>query len=228
MVLRNTGVCPVTSEELLKSALNALREKGALRVFSREKCLREADALKKLLPDHYLPDLYLDLPLTGGTSRGMAAVLDCFDRCYLDFTSGGEYFRRIGVPALNAPENRDDLLVVSAGDTGAKYEVVSRKLTEVSRMSDIDEELLAVLPGLKALSNLPLHYRKEPCEGGFRLILTTGSADAKNRFAKRPYKSELLAFLPAAGCGEEALHALDNASFNCGVILRVFAISRVR
>ena len=215
--MSNTGVCPITSEELLKSALNALREKGALRVLSKEKCLREADALKEFLPDHYLPDLYLDLPLTDGTSGGMAAVLDCFDRCYLDYTSGGEYFRRIGVPALNAPENRDDLLVIRAGDMGAKYEVVSRKLTEVSRISEHDEELLALLPGLEALRHLPLRYRTEPCEGGFRLILTTGRADAKKRFVKKPYKAELLDFLSSAGCGEEALRALDNASFNLGI-----------
>ena len=212
---KQVGVCPIRSEELFQFALDALREKGVLGNLPGEPFCEQADALKKLLPDYYLPDIYLDSPLMGGMSRGMAAVLDCFDRCYLDFASGGKYFESIGLPALNAPGNRDELLVFCAGNSRAEYYALDKNLAETARLSD--EEELAGIPGLSALSELPLKYRKEPHENGFLLTVTTGNSSARKRFTQKPWKGELLRLLSKAGCVEAALKALDNAAFNCGV-----------
>ena len=217
MEKKKTGVSPVQSGEILDFALNALRENGAFDALPEESLRGEADALRKLLPDHYLPDIYLDLPLQGGTFRGMAAVLDCYDRCYLDFTSGGEYFPGIGIPALNAPENRDELLILRAGISKPEARVIHGEPKETALLGASDDVELLGIPGLESLSRLPLQFLKEPCEGGFRLIVTTGTANAKNRFGQRPYKAELLKVLSDSGCGDEALQALDRAAFNCGV-----------
>ena len=216
---KKTGVCPVRSDQILDFVLNALRENGALPSLSEEDVCREADALKKILPDYYLPDIYLDLPLTGGPFRGMAAVLDCYDRCLLDFRSEGEYFRSAGLPALNAPENRDDLLVARVPESGTEFYTVSRKLPRTAQLPEAEaaREQFPGIPDLQPLRDLPLQYRKEPLEDGFRLILTTGSANVRKRFSKRPYKETILRFLSEAGCGEATLRALDRASFNCGV-----------
>lgn len=236
--MEKTGVCPIASEELLGFALNALKAKGALRNLPEESYRKEADALGKLLPDSYLPDIYLDLPLMGGDFRGMAAVMDCFDRCYVGFASKGEYFQDTGLPALDAPENRDDLLVFRAGGsegmkhgcqapmpfpddawipgTHASFFTIERKLPDTARLLEADEEL-AGIPGASAFTEFPLKYRKVPLEDGLRLTLTTGNQDAKNRFTQKPWKEELLRLLSEAGCEEDALKALDNACFNCGV-----------
>ena len=213
--MKKTGVCPVASKEVLQFALNTLREKGALKNLPEETYGEEAEALAKLLPDHYFPDIYLDLPLTGGDFRGMAAVLDCYERCYLDFTSEGEYFKNTGLPALNAPERRDDLLVFRTGDSGVKFFTLDKNLppTDCQMQSEKD---LAVVPGLSALYTLPLKYWKESLEDGFRLTVTTGIQSAKKRFAKKPWKDTLLQLLPQAGCNESDISVLDSASFNCG------------
>ena len=35
----------------------------------------------------FLPDIYLNIPIKGTASCRMAAVMDCFDRCWMDYTS---------------------------------------------------------------------------------------------------------------------------------------------
>ena len=214
--MKKTGVCPVASKEVLQFTLNTLREKGALKNLPEETYGEEAEALAKLLPDHYFPDIYLDLPLMGGDFRGMAAVLDCYERCYLDFNSEGEYFKNTGLPALNAPERRDDLLVFRTGDSGAEFFMLNKNLSLTDRQTESEKDL-SVVPGLSALYTLPLKYRKESLEDGFRLTVTTGIQSAKKRFAKKPWKDTFLQMLLQAGCDEANLRALDNASFNCGV-----------
>lgn len=217
--MEKTGVCPVRSDEILNFALNALRENEALDLLPEELILKEAEALNGLLPDHYLPDLYLDLPLTGGTFCGMAIVMDCYDRCYLDFTSKGEYFRKIGTDPLNAPENRDDLLVLTVRDGGIQSSVRNAKLKETKRLAEA-EDPEAHLEGLsirKTLETLPLEYLTEPCEDGVRLIFTTGRPNVRKRYEQREYKDDIRAILKEAGCEEKTVDALDQASFNCGV-----------
>ena len=49
---KKTGVCPVRSDQILDFALNALIENGALAALPEEALWREAEALKKILPDH--------------------------------------------------------------------------------------------------------------------------------------------------------------------------------
>ena len=214
--MKKTDVSPVKSEVLLQFALNALGEKGALKNLPEEAYYDEAEALKKLLPDHYLPDIYLDLPLMDGAFRGMAAVLDCYERCHLDYTSEGEYFKNTGLPAMNAPENRDDLLVFRGGDSSAEYRTIDRNLPHISQLPEPGEELAAI-PGLAVLKNYMLQYRKEPLIDGFRLTVTTGIANIKERFAKRDYREEFIRLLSELGCRSEDLRTLDCASFNCGV-----------
>lgn len=102
-VVETIGVCPISSEELLRFALKALGERGALENLPEEAYREQADELARLLPDRHLPDIYLDLPLMGGEPRGMAAVMDCFDRRYVNFASGGEYFQNAGLPATVVP-----------------------------------------------------------------------------------------------------------------------------
>ncbi len=211
-----TGVSPIRSEELMQFALKALKEKGAFQNLPEGSYCRQADAMKKILPDHYLPDIYLSIPLLGGDALEMKAVLDCYERCYLNYSSKGEYFKNTGLPVLNEPENRDELLVFSAGESGAESFTLERNLPDTSGLLKDDKEL-SMLPGLSALSRLPLNYRKEQLEDGFRLIVTTGKANLKKRFTKKPWKKELLQLILEAGCRKEDLHIPEYASFNCGV-----------
>ncbi|MBR5375898.1 MAG: radical SAM protein, partial [Lachnospiraceae bacterium] len=208
-----TGVCPIRSEELVEFALNALREKGALDDLPEETYRQDATRLKKLLPDHYLPDIYLDLPLKGGYS-GMAAIFDCYDRCYADFASDGEYFTGIGAEPMKDPENRDDLLVMKVCDSGVGYSVRKRKLREASALTEYDD--LSGFSFLNKLKTLPVSFEIEPREDGFRLIFTTGRSDARKRFSRKPFKNEIIQLLAEAGCEKEALGRLGSASFNCG------------
>lgn len=221
--MKKTGVSPIQSARILKFAFNALREKGALKNLPEDACLREADALLKFLPEDYLPDIYLDLPLTGGDCQGVAAVMDCYDRCYLDFTSDGEFFRSTGLPALNAPENRDDLLVIRSGRAGVETLVMNRKLQDVKELSESEtiDAVISRIPGLKKVLDMPggQHVKgiTQPCENGFWLIFTTGISNPKHKFTRKDYKEDVEQFLREAGCGESALKALNNACFNCGV-----------
>ena len=110
--IRAAGVCPLKSEEILRFTLNGLRERDVLKPLAAEQYLEEAKMFGALLPDNYLPDIYLDLPLTGGAYEGMAAVFDCYDRCRLDYTSDGRYFRELEVPSKTEPKDRDTLCVL--------------------------------------------------------------------------------------------------------------------
>jgi radical SAM/SPASM domain protein of ACGX system len=149
--------------------------------------------------------------------------MDCYERCYLDYTSGGEYFGNTGLPALNAPENRDDLLVIRSGRTGVKTLVLDRKLQGVKDFADPGplHDTLSGVPGLNtllhSLSDHPVRMMAQPCENGSRLIFTTGQANPKNKFPRKEFKKEILQFLKEAGCEETVLNALDQACFNCGV-----------
>ena len=217
--MEKTGVCPLRSGEILAFALNALRERGAFPCLPEEAFRKEAEALEELLPERLFPEIYLDVPLMGGESSGLAAVLDCYDRCRLDHASGGAYFRRVGLPALKEPENRDELLVFSPGKNGAAWAVVNSRLPLLEAAFDPahPDEDVAGVPGIGSLRALPVRYRKEEAEGGFRLILTTGHIQPRRRFTQKKYREDILAFLTRAGADETALGALERASFNCGV-----------
>ena len=217
--MEKTGVCPIRSRDILEFALNALRERGAFPCLPEEAYREEAKALEALLPDRLLPEVYMDVPLMGGAFSGMAAVLDCYERCYLDYNSGGEYFRRTGLPAMKAPENRDDLLVFRSGEGGVEWFTMNRKLSPLEAVfaPGCPDGDVARIPGIGLLKGLPLRYRKEAAEGGFRLILTTGNLLPKKRFSQKKHRGTVLEFLAKAGCDAAALGALERASFNCGV-----------
>ena len=217
--MERTGVCPVRSGDILAFALNALQERRAFPFLPEEVYRDQAEALKELLPDRYFPEVYMDVPLMGGAFRGFAAVLNCQERCCLDYASDGAYFRRLGIPAMNAPENRDDLLVFRAGADGAEWFTMNRRMQETEEIFSpgYPDQEVAGIPGIDLLRGLPLAFRKEEAEGGFRLILTTGPMLARRRFTQKRYRGKVLEFLAGSGCDKTALTALEKASVNCGV-----------
>ncbi len=211
--------CPVRSEDIFRFALEALEETGVLDTLPGTVLQTQADLFAGLLPETHLPEIYLDLPLTGGSSEGFAAVFDSFDRCYLDHTTNGEYRKRIGVPALTDPGDRDTLLIVREDGPGARYDTWNRKLQGTALLSDpaFTDDEIAQVPVLKNLADFPALFMKQLVDGGFRFLFTTGEADAKNNFAHKPYKDAMLAFLAECGCGEEIRKKLDRASFYSGL-----------
>ena len=121
-----TGVCPIRSDELVDFALNALREKGALDDLPEEAYSQDVNRLKKLLPDHYLPDIYLDLPLKGRYS-GMAAVFD--GRLVVDCMQTRVWFR-----SLSDQEIDDYLATGEPMDKAGAYAVQQKGSLFVSRI----------------------------------------------------------------------------------------------
>ena len=87
-MMETTGICPVRSGDILAFALNALQERRAFPCLPEEVYRDQAEALKELLPERFFPEVYMDVPLMGGAFRGFAVVLDCHERCFLDYTSG--------------------------------------------------------------------------------------------------------------------------------------------
>ena len=209
--MESIGVSPVSSALFLEHSLRALRKRNVFDSLQPDAFCREAETVKEMLADHLFPDVYLDLPLMGGESEGMAFVLDCYERCYLERTSGGAYFAELGVSAMSAPENRDDLLVCSMkGDTPTFF-TVSR------RTEDRPGKNALGIPLMDRLAALPLRYQNQPCENALRQIIAIDHLHARDRFQQKPYKDELLESLRSAGCEDEALHALERASFLWGI-----------
>ena len=211
--------CPIPSGEIFSFALDALGERGILDGIPEDVCRSRADALSGLLPEEYLPEIYLDLPLTGGSFEGFAAVFNCYDRCRLTFSTNGEYWKRIGIPAFDSPSDRDTLLVVRGGGSGINYETLSRKLPETAlpaASGSADQEIGGV-PGLKKLADLPARFMKQSLSDGFLLVFTTGLSDANRNFGNKLHKKAVLAFLAECGCQPEFLNRLERAAFNCGI-----------
>ena len=211
--------CPVRSEEIFRFALDALKETGVLDTVPETALQTQADLFARRLPETYLPEIYLDLPLAGGSLDGLAAVFDSYDRCYLNYTTNGEYRKRIGVPALTDPGDRDTLLIVREDGSGIRHYTCSRKLQETALLSDpafADDEIRQV-PLLKKLADFPVRFMKQPLDGGFRFLFTTGDANARSNFSNKPYQDAMFAFLAQCGCGEELLEALGGSSFYCGL-----------
>ncbi len=217
--MEKTGVCPIRSDEIFSFVLNVLIEDDTLPQIPDEILRKDAEALKNIFPDYYLPDIYIDLPLTGGAFRGMAVVMNCYDRCYIDHASKGTFFTDAGIDPLNAPENRDDLLVLVNTGTGPETSVLCQKMKKTERLAEHEEASgdLAGLSVLNDLAVLPLRYLTQPCAEGLRLIFTTGDANPRIKYTHRAYKEEIRKILSAAGCTETAADALDKACFNCGV-----------
>ena len=217
--MEKTSPCPVRAEEIFRFALDALKERDVLNGIPEDECQAQTQALAALLPEDYLPDLYVDLPLTGGRSEGMAAVFTCYDRCYVNHATGGAYWQRIGVPSHTAPEDRDTLLVVRRSGAGAQHQPLSRKLPATSALSDpgFHDEELAQVPGLASLADFPVQFMKQPLDDGFHLVITTGPSNAKINFASKPYKDAMLAWLAAHACRDGQLRCLESATFSCGL-----------
>lgn len=196
--------CPLRSDELLRFALNGLCERGALETVPEEELFAAAEKLAVRLPESYLPDVYLDLPLMGGAFEGMAAVFDCYDRCWLEAHTEGPYFRELAIPPMTEPEDRDTMLVLHPDGT---HDAVDLHGFAPAREADFPAGLAA----------LPVTFRREDCADGYRLIFTTGRADPHVRCPNRPYWGQLRQILITAGCGEAVLGQLEKASYNCGV-----------
>ncbi len=201
---KRLGVCPVKSEEILRFALNGLAERGAMEGLPEERYFTEAKKLGERLPEYYLPDVYLDIPLMGGAFEGMAAVMDCYDRCWIDYRSEGRFFRDQDLPSFTEPENRDTLLILRSG---GDYTATDKNSLSPAKEADFPA----------GLNELPASFMKEPCPEGYRLVFTTGSPNPKKRFTQRPCREKIRQILREAGCGEEALDRLDMAAYNCGV-----------
>ncbi len=197
-------ICPVKSQELLSFALNSLWERGALETVPEKVILAAAEELNARLPERYLPDVYLDLPLTGGSFEGLAAAFDCTDRCWLDCHSNGQYFKELGIPSLTEPEDRDTLLVLYPDGT---HETADQCGFIPSAEADFPN----------GLSSLPVRFRREDRADGYSLVFTTGAADPRKRYANRPYREQLEELLRAAGCDDASVGLLEKASYNCGV-----------
>ena len=209
--MERIGVSPISSAVFLEHSLRALRKEKVFGSLTPDAFCREAETLKKLLPDRLFPDVYFDLPLMGGEPEGMAFVLDCYERCYLERTSHGAWFSGLGAAALCAPENRDDLLVCRISGSTLSCLTVSGK---TEGFPDMD---IFRVPPLDRLTALPLRCQTQPCENELRLVVVIDRSHAKDRFQNKPYKGELLEILRSAGCGTEALEALERASFLWGV-----------
>ena len=205
--MRKLGICPITSEEFLGSSINHLQKKHVLDCLDQAGLDRDVAFLSGLMPDHYFPDCYLDLPLMGGESEGITVVLDCYERCYLDYHSSGVFFREFGLPAMNHPENRDDLLLLRVKDGRLRVETADRRMQDALNVD---------IPAFRRLSEYPLSWRIKQCEEGIRVIMTAGLVWSKNRYRNLPYKRELMGFLDEIGVRGEQSDVLDNASFNLG------------
>ena len=197
MEQKKYGNCPIESGTLLTFAMNCLREEGALDFPGTETCRALTEKIAGLLPDHYFPDVYFDIPLMNGAFGGMAVVLDCYDRCYLNAVSEGAFFRNLNIPDLTEPEERDTLSVLyfsgSGNGEGPEFFTVNK-----NAFSEIEEGL----PGVSPFS---------------AVTITTGPPNPRKRFPKRPFHDNLLKELSSAGCPDDALRLPDLAAFNCGV-----------
>ena len=206
--MERLGVSPISSAVFLEHSLRALRKKNVFGSLPPDAFCREAETLKSLLPEHLFPDVYFDLPLMGGEPEGMAFVLDCYERCYLARASHGAWFSALGVEAMCAPENRDDLLVCRiSGSTPSCY-------TASGKTEGFPDTDILRVPPLDRLNALPLRWQRQSCENGLRLVAVVEGLHAKDRFQNKPYKDELLEILRSAGCGTEAL---ERASFLWGI-----------
>ena len=198
------GACPLTSEEILLFALRGLRERGAFDELPEEMYRGEAEKLAERLPSRYFPDVYMDLPLTGGAFEGMAAVFDCYDRCLLNDRTEGRFFSNLSIPAATEPADRDTLLVLHAD--GSSETIEQSSLTPAA-----EEPLIAELAEHKVL------FRKEAREDGYRLTFTTGPSKPRRNYRKKAVREQIRRILRAAGCSEKALELPDLAAYNCGV-----------
>ena len=198
------GICPIRSESLLRFALKGLWGRGVFARLPEEAFQKDAETLAGLLPSHYLPDLYLDLPLMGGDSEGMAAVFDCFDRCRIDHLSGGRYFRDLNIPAMTAPEDRDTLCVVRPDKTCEPL--------EKTRLMPV-RDVIKAYPLPAALADTPLLCR---IEADGRLMVTAGPLKPHKLYVQSPWREALRELLLTVGCVEEATGLLDKASWHCG------------
>ena len=199
--------CPLRSVELLDFALNALTERGILGGSSDQVGLAQGFILKNVIPEWYFPDVYIDLSLTGTLSRGAAVVMDQYDRCRIDYMTEGDYFRRCAFPALTAPDNRDDLLIIHAEDEDPSYSVIHRK-SHASSDDDLHE-----LSGIESSCGLLEYVRAEETSEGIRLVLDPGTLFLEDSIERERCRNSLHAFLSGLGCRDDVLEIVDNASF---------------
>ena len=199
--------CPIPSDEIFAFMLHVLKERGILRDSSGKGSVTHVSGLKAAMPEWYFPDVYIDLPLTGTLSRGAALVMDCYDRCRIDYTTEGNYFRWRSLPALTAPENRDDFLVIRAENEEQTYGVIRRD-HYVPGEDDSSE-----IPDIECFRGLLKYARVEETSEGIRLIFHPDILFYENRMERENCRSNLLTFLSGLGCGGDVLEMVDRASF---------------
>lgn len=121
-----SGVCPVSPDALLSCAVKGLLKTEAFRSLNREKIIIATANLAELLPEGYFPDVYLDLSLMDGGLQEISFALNASDRCYLQSTTGGEYFRRLQISPFTDVEDAETLCVVRLAGACKKpaYEIL--------------------------------------------------------------------------------------------------------
>ena len=209
-VMKHVPFCPVTSQEIMDVILNRLRKADVFSRASSEEICQFAEDLKALLPERYFPDVFLDLSMIGETCEGAAAVFDCYDRCFVNTDSEGDYFRRIHTDARCNLEDRDRLLILKEDNAGLSAVFEELDFKPVSSFADLYE-------GLSDLSSLPVSAYRKAQDDGDCLILRAKPDIVGNGLLREDLKEGIVRILKEAGGREELLARLEDVTLVCGV-----------
>ena len=219
--MKKLGICPISSKDFLRCSIDALQKRHVLDAAGSEddELEQEVSFLSEIMPDHLFPDCTVDLPLMGGSSEGITLAFDCYERCCLEHLSAGTYFQGLGLPAMTAPENRDDVMLLHVKGRRFHMECTDGKEQKAQALSDPHraEAFTTAYPVFCSLAGLPLGSRVEQGGEVTRVIITSGPVCAKTRFADQPYKQTIVQLLAKIGVSEERLAMLDRACYNAAI-----------
>ncbi len=228
--MKKAGVCPVSSDSILRFAVSALDARGAFQSLLSEKLIPLAGRAGSLMPDYCFPDVYLEQSLLDRESCQIGFVLDSYDRNYLRYITDGEYFSAGDLPAFCAPGDYSTLLTVLLSEAGVSFSGIKEKLLSTELLGDpafyedlcaktgTDGEDLSGPAGfLHFLAKIPVRFHFSRKGKEQRLFFTSGKPDLKQKFTGRDYRGKILSLLEAAGCTPETAAELGKACFNCGV-----------
>ena len=157
--MKHKPFCPVASREIMDVLLNRFRESGIFPADSLKEMHRSLESLKEVLSERYFPDVFFDLSLIEEKYEGMAAVFDCYDRCFVNTASEGEYFRRIHTDVRCTPKDRGRLLILKADTAGVSAVFEEIVFHPISSFADLPE-VLRELSGLRTLTLQELNQIK--------------------------------------------------------------------
>ncbi len=118
--------CPISSKILFSCAVKGLQEKGAFGSSRQDQIPASVSGLAGLLPENYMPDVYLELSLMNKGFQEIFFVLNGNDRCYLQNTTGEKYFQKLQIPPLTAAADTDAICLVrfAGEDKKPEYEII--------------------------------------------------------------------------------------------------------